>query len=389
MKEITYKILECMNTLPQIPLSRFSKQSQNFLSKLFNIFIEGQHRFVLENIRASNAINNEQSVDEYIPIEIQNVINGNRKTCTEFNFNVHDRKITLCMYHFENIKSSLLKDHLKRVYIWLYVATQFAPSKCSRNLKVNIYFTKSKKGLPGRLSPLRPIHANSAFTTSCNVETEINIFREEEWFKVLIHETFHCLGLDFSDMPRHNYDERVLKMFPIKSDVRLFETYCETWAETLNIMFISFLSTRKENISKMIEKTEKMLYYERMFSIIQCTKVLKHFHLTYRELYKKDSVSHSKRSLHYKEETQILSYYILKCIYMFHINDFIEWCVSRNGETLNFNKTPGNIHKYVDLLEALHIQPEFLSAVENFEAVSYSKYKVLNNTLRMSVFELT
>ena len=34
----------------------------------------------------------------------------------------------------------------------------------------------------------------------CRETSEITIYREEEWIKVLIHELFHNLNLDFSSM---------------------------------------------------------------------------------------------------------------------------------------------------------------------------------------------
>jgi len=388
MKEITYKILDNLKNLPSIPNSHFSTQSKGFLTRLFGLLIKGQKSFETVEINNINSENNKDKADNYIPKEIQTIINNKRKHKTELVFQVHDRKINLSMYHFENISSTLLNQHLNRIYLWLFIAIHFAPSKCSRSLRINIFFTNIKKKLPFKKEPLGTIHANSAFTTSCNVDTEINIFREEEWFKVLVHETFHCLGLDFSEKDTEKSNASVLKLFPVKSDVRVFETYCEVWAETINVMFIAFFQTHKNNIVKMIEKTEKMIYYERMFSLLQCTKILKHFHLTYEDLYKKDDASNSKRVYNYKEETQILSYYILKCIYMFHINKYIEWCASRNGQTLNFNKDTENIDNYINLLEILYIEPEFLSAVKKIEGVDFSKSVVLNNTLRMSVFEL-
>jgi hypothetical protein len=385
MKEITYKILDRLKNLPHIPGSQFSQTSRGFLTKIFHLFIEGQKSFSSVKINSENSANCKDNVDDYVPNEIKDSINKKRKHKTELTFHVHDRKIVLSMYHFENISSALLNQHINRVYLWLYVGSHFAPSKCSRTLNINIYFTDAKKGLPLSKQPLQSIHANTAFTTSCSIETEINIFRQEEWFKVLIHETFHCLGLDFSESRNERSNAQILKIFPVKSDVRLFETYCETWAETINVMFIAFSSTRHNNIAKMLEKTEKMMHYERMFSLLQCTKVLKHFHLTYDELYKKDALSDSKRKENYKEETQILSYYILKCIYMFHLNEYIEWCLSNNGETLNFHKTPENIEKYSGLLESLYNRPEFLSAIGKYENVVPS---TLTKTLRMSVFEL-
>jgi len=385
MKEITYKIINSLKHFPPIPGSHLSQRSKTFLTKIFRLFVEGQKTFPSVKINSTNAANCKDDVDDYIPIEIKDSINKKRKHKTELIFHVRDRKIILSMYHFENISTALLNQHINRVYLWLYVASQFAPSKCSRTLNINIYFTDAKKRLPLKKQPLQSIHANTAFTTSCSIETEINIFRQEEWFKVLIHETFHCLGLDFSDSKRDGANARILTIFPVKSDVRLFETYCEIWAETINVMFIAFFSTRNNNITKMLEKTENMMHYERMFSLLQCTKVLKHFHLTYDELYKKDALSHSKRKENYKEETQILSYYILKCIYMFHLNEYLEWCLSNNGETLNFHKTQENIEGYIVLLESLYARPEFLSAMRQYEKIAPS---TLANTLRMSVFEL-
>jgi hypothetical protein len=73
---------------------------------------------------------------------------------------------------------------------------------------------------------------------------------------------------------------------------------------------------------------------------------------------------------------------------MFHLNEYIEWCLLNNGETLNFHKTPENIEKYITLLETLYARPEFLSAMHNYENIDHFKIKSLTNTLRMSVFEL-
>ena len=385
MKEITYKIINSLKHLPLIPGSRFSQKSGGFLTKIFHLFIEGQKSFSSVKINSANTANSKDEIVNYAPNEIKHIINKKRKHKTELIFHVNNRKIVLSMYHFENISTALLNQHINRVYLWLYVASHFAPSRCSRTLNINIYFTDAKKGLPLKKQPLQSIHANTAFTTSCNIETEINIFRQEEWFKVLIHETFHCLGLDFSESKNETSNAQILKIFPVKSDVRLFETYCETWAETINVMCIAFLSTRNNNIAKMLEKTENMMHYERMFSLLQCTKVLKHFHLTYDELYKKDVASDSKRKENYKEETQILSYYILKCVYIFHLNEYIEWCLSNNGETLSFRKTQENIENYITLLENFYARPEFLSAIRQYENVDSSK---VTKTLRMSVFEL-
>jgi hypothetical protein len=256
-------------------------------------------------------------------------------------------------------------------------------------MTIKIYFTNAKKNLPNKQRlPIEQEHANTAFTTSCKKETEINIFREEEWFKVCIHETFHCMGLDFSEMNNSASDAMILKIFPLNADVRLYETYCETWAETINIMFISYLSSRNKSVNNMIEKTEAFLYYERLFSLFQCAKVIRHFHLSYNDIIEKTK----RANENYKEKTQILSYYILKCVYMFYINEYVDWCIDNNGETLDFNKTDGSFEKtvasYVVFLEKHYKLPEYLNAMKQFNNNMVRKNIVIENTLRMSLFEI-
>jgi hypothetical protein len=65
-----------------------------------------------------------------------------------------------------------------------------------------------------------------------------------------MHETFHSFGLDFSE--RHSQNESnqiILSLFPAvdkKTDIRLFETYCEMWAEIFNLMFYLFTTKKGE-----------------------------------------------------------------------------------------------------------------------------------------------
>lgn len=381
MKQITFTILEHLKTFPRIPNYKLSVASSQFLNKLFSLFIEGNTAFNKAIINKRVFTNIDETSDIYIPFEIREIIDNSKKIKTEFTFSIHGRNFSLSMYHFQTTSDLLLNKHITRIFIWLYVAIYFAPSKCSQTMRINIYFTNKTKILPESNSPLKQNHANTAFTTACDINTEINIFREEEWFKVFVHETFHCLGLDFSEMNKTRSNALIFKLFPVKSDVRLFETYCETWAETINVMFISFFSTRNNNIEKMLQKTETMLYYERLFTLIQCTKVLRHFGLTYEGIHAK-----SKQNENYKEETQILSYYILKSIYMFYHNDFIEWCLLNNGSTLNFKKTGENIEKYAGFIKDHYRNQEFLDAIKTIQKLPIKK--TLSNTLRMTVFEL-
>jgi len=386
MKEISHTILSFLKTnYPRaIRHKPFSAKTNKLLSRLFSLFSAGEVLYREPTFITKEFLTTIHEVDSYVPEGIQKLIRQQNQQTTIL-FYIGTRKYTICMYHSDGASRKLIQQHIKRIFIWLYTASQFANSKCSQSLKINLYFTNAKKYLPDKQgSPIERNHANTAFTTSCKSETEINIFREEEWFKVFIHETFHCMGLDFSGMENNAPDELILKLFHLKSDVRLYETYCETWAETLNVMFISYLSSRSKNIDKMIEKTEQLLYYEKMFSLFQCAKVLDHFHLTYDDVIEKKN----KALVNYKEKTQILSYYVIKSICLFYVNDYIEWCVDNNGETLNFNKTNKNVSSYVGFIQSHYVQNEFRTALNRFENNRGNSPPILENTLRMSLFEI-
>ena len=52
--------------------------------------------------------------------------------------------------------------------------------------------------------------------------------------------------------------------------------------------------------------------------------------LNYSSLYKTDSTSVRYRKLLYKEDTNVLCYYVLKTILLFFNDDFLKWCLHNN-----------------------------------------------------------
>ena len=64
------------------------------------------------------------------------------------------------------------------------------------------------KSLPDtNTSTLGPDNVNTAFTLACSPNSEMVIFRREEWKKVFIHETFHTYGLDFSSHDSNEHSQ--------------------------------------------------------------------------------------------------------------------------------------------------------------------------------------
>jgi hypothetical protein len=188
-------------------------------------------------------------------------------------------------------------------------------------------------------------NVNTAFTTTCPKNSEIVVYRKEEWFKVFIHETFHNFGLDFSDMNISDSTKRILELFPVNSEVNLFESYTEFWAEIMNAVFCSFLLLKnKTNINEFMSNVTTIIQYERTYSFFQLVKTLRFMGLTYKDLYGKNNKSEMLRETMYKEDTNVLSYYILKTILLNNYPGFLQWCKTHNLSLLHFNKTPKNLN---------------------------------------------
>ena len=82
---------------------------------------------------------------------------------------------------------SQFDNYVKRMIIWLKIAFQYAPLKCSKTLKVYAFLTPFKKQLPGnQFTVISQNHCNSAVTTSCTPHGEIILYRAEEFIKVFI-----------------------------------------------------------------------------------------------------------------------------------------------------------------------------------------------------------
>jgi len=309
----------------------------------------------------------------------------------KYMFELNHRKIKIQMIYpvqdSENIGQLKITRFFNlaiyKIYLWLVVAISYAPNKCSEDMNIFIYFSDHLKMLDDEAVPLGPLHSNTAFTTSCQTSTNIHIFRKEEWFKVFIHETFHNLGLDFSQMDSNLSNREIIKLFSITmTDVRLSESYAETWATIIHILFVVFLDKNRKG--KIQDEIEKRLHYEIVFSVFQCAKILHYYGITYEQLI--DSSSNIKTK--YMEKTYILSYYIVKSILLTEPDVFIKWCIKQNGRTLEFHKTKENVLEYCSLIKQTYKTPRFLKHIQlanHWFSQIYSENNFLMKTLRMTI----
>jgi len=303
------------------------------------------------------------------PKEIREHIDTATNYSLSYTFSLFDRNINILFIVEETnpqLQIEYYNEYVEKILVWLYIINEYSSKKCSKNITLYIYFTSLKKNLPNsNIHILGENNVNTAFTHTCPVNSEIVIFRKEEWFKVLMHETFHNFALDFSDMNSQSTicKERILTVFPINSNVNLYEAYTEFWAELMNALFCSYyLTTNKINeqekalseselMNELLSNFDFFINFERTYGFFQLVKTLDFMGITYKDLYSKKTESVALRNTLYKEKSNVLSYYIIRPILMNNYQGFLSWCNKNNFSLLQFKKTNKNLEDFCSFIK--------------------------------------
>jgi hypothetical protein len=293
-----------------------------------------------------------------------------------YHFSLFDRKITI---HFvlendninENINENAREynNYIDSIIMWLHILNKYSSPNCSKSLTIYFYMTSLKKTLPdSNIVVLDEINVNTAFTYTCRKDSEIVIYRKEEWFKVFLHETFHNFGLDFSDMNNELCKYKLLSIFDVNSDVNLYEAYSEFWAEIMNILFCSFhMLKNKRNINDFVLFSVKLIQIEKTYSFFQMVKALQFMGLSYKDLYSTTNKSTLLSHSIYKEDTNILAYFVVKTILLNNYEGFFQWCRNNNDSLLQFKKTIENQDKFCKFISNNYKSKQMLENVKSTE----------------------
>ena len=359
---------------------------------------------------SGSAESENRNISSYIPEPIRTNIIRDLHHRRVFLMDIRDinkkvqRRIKI-HFVYEKLSNRFIQDALYKIYLWLSIVFSYASLNCGRELDIFIYFTEDEKKLPGAGTSIGAStgtgiidreHVNTAFTTSCRPKIDIHIFRQEEWFKVFLHESFHCFGFDFSamDSVAREFEDRMIKPhFGLNAglDLRIYETYTETWANIIHILFFSYFScntkTKPNTWTNVFRQFEKSLKQEQIFSIFQCCKVLSYNGLSY-----KDVCNGSMEK--YNENSNVFSYYILKSVLLVYADDFIEWCHYYHrgiGGVLTFQKTGGHIQRFYQFLIDMTCREEYIISVSKMEEwilanMNKKQYKKIRETMRMTVY---
>jgi hypothetical protein len=253
--------------------------------------------------------------------------------------------------------------YVDNILLSLLTLNKHTTNKCSNNLVYFLYFTSLKKRTSSTTDVLGRNHVNTGFTYTCPFNNaEIVIFRKEEWFKVLIHESFHNLNLDFSGMDNQQPClEKMTALFNINSTIRLYETYTEFWAKILNILIFNYnLLDDKRDYTIFLKYADFLINYERIHCFFQMVKILKFNKLTYQDI-----LSGSDKLKSYKEDSNVFAYYVITLILLNNYPAFLLWCYDNNShnQLLQFNQTLENKDKLCAFIESNYNIPSLLDGV--------------------------
>jgi hypothetical protein len=195
--------------------------------------------------------------------------------------------------------------------------------------------------------------------------------------------------MDISESTKH-----ILNIFPVNSDVNLYESYTEFWAEIINALFCSFsILKNKNNKDEFLYNFDYFISLEITYSFFQMVKVLNFMGLTYKDLYTTNIHSKNMRDTLYKEESNILSYYVIKTILLNNYQGFLNWCKVNNLSLLQFKKTPSNQKEFCKFIEKNYKTQSMIDGVNDSQEFFKNYKKNINNkfiskNLRMTLCEL-
>lgn len=418
-KSIFHKtVLDSYKVLKPIVKKNVNKLNENSVSYLKSIWLSLQNAKRKSNSYMKSLKYNwttellKGPMYESIPTTFQKEIESTCNHVLDFTITTNNRSFH---FHFCKAKKIIEKIRIQKIITWLLFIDPMVSKDCSKTVDVYFYDINSNKHFNDVDETLDRHHINTAFTTSCNTHTNIYCFRKEENDKCFIHETCHNLGMDFLDADEDDLmraNARLVQMFllPDELTLRWNESYPEMWGRICNSMVYALFynpiqnpnSSTKSKIPKanhfskkkrkqILLKNQKPLSFhewreifriEQFTSLFQCIQFLNANQLNYETLGKIDLKS-------YRENSHGISYFLLTSIFMFHLNDFLDYCKKNSNQlidpsieySINISKSRSSIENYINIIETKYNDPDFTDSLARI-----AEKKMSLDSGRMSFF---
>lgn len=420
------------------PDIREIKNSENDLPHP-RILFELQRYYDIHNPRQhyndTDEVDRDPEKNRYIPYKVYRYIREKSEYCIMFKANIYGRDVSLFFITFPeshigicskmkhgSISSSsylcaseiaMYQLYAYKVFIWISIISRLANKECSEKLDVYFYMTPFKKERPLLYhndrdddTVLSAINVNTGLTRNCETHGEIIVYRVEEWFKVFIHESMHNFNIDFIDLDLRIANQKLRTAFCIPhDDILLFETYTETWARIINVMFETYFNKETTSGKSSFHGSDTRVHFIRtvrekltnnaFFNVFQMVKVLDVMKLKYSQITVLTLENMNVCRKQYAEDTNVYAYYILGGILSAYALSFISWCCEHNRgrattQVIRFINSNHNLNEFTQLICSAAREPALLGMIEYIESVMSAKTSSLNsivlkNTLRMTL----
>jgi hypothetical protein len=305
-----------------------------------------------------------------------------------------------------------LYARMKSVFRTYVKGTKNDKKEVDNKMKFEIYLSDQLKQLPRKGKMFGPVEINSGST---NFET-ITIWRNEEHFKLILHELVHFYNLDgYLDLEHQNQQINMECHYQIEknTETRLYEAYTESLAVFMNsfanayqIYLMEMMNRNKSNKSnknninlewkelnksdlEMINQIRNQLWLkEKKFFLVQIAKIFLHLNPESTNFADfliipekcKQLREHFDNKNQLKEKTSTLSYHILKGANMLFDQEFLE---SLQNPLIPHPKSLYKFYQYI--IEKTH-NNDFINMVN--QAIQFIKdRKHYDKNLRMTLYQ--
>jgi hypothetical protein len=203
-----------------------------------------------------------------------------------------------------------VRKYAQLCFAWISMVLACHPDKTPQTMKCNLLLFSNHRRFPS--DPLALVdrqNCNGGVTYLGQDDVEICVFREEELFKVFVHETFHALGLHGPILSTEQ--ENTIARLSTPCKILYMEVYSEVWARIINSVFVSVMCAPKDNIVYLLDR-------EAQHGWKQCKCVLERISCN-SELLRKQG-----------QPTPALEYYCFAGSVMREWQAFLSWCAMYN-----------------------------------------------------------
>jgi hypothetical protein len=276
----------------------------------------------------------------------------------------------ITLYYEKNYSTFKLNEIINNIIVIVTIMykinNEIIKGKVNK-LSLNILLGKQRK-YSYNTNNYSPININSG---SCMRGVFVNIWREEELEKVLFHEILHFFKCDFHEY--HNkyteLREFIGNIFDIEGDDKVNESLNEIMANCINMQYQS----RKLNMS-----LDLIYTYEIYFSLFQIAKIINFYKGNSYESLFKSNPNH----IVFKQTTSVLSYFIIKGLLLFNINQTLDFL---NENSLSFENSD-QIMSYKKFLDKIINDKSPATIINKFIEIvnKVDKTTFIYKTMRMT-----